>query len=80
MEYCRLLACPDAHRSVFFSPFAALGRGIGPESDALKRKKPQASWGETAASASYETSANQCVECAARRRILFRKAVVRGAI
>src|SRR5688572_17349971 len=34
----------------------------------------------TAASASYETAADQCVECAARRRTLFRKAVVMGCI
>jgi hypothetical protein len=35
---------------------------------------------KTAASASYETSTDPCVGSAARRRVLFRKVVVMGAI
>ncbi len=76
-------------RNFFVSPAKAgvqTASGLDPglrreaANGAHKRKKPRIPVPGIAASASYETPADQCVDPAARRRDLFRKAVVRGAI
>src|SRR4051812_39812425 len=81
MWVCRLCLCSPAKAGAQkFASDADPGRAGKRSAMRQDAKSRGFSPRRIAASASYETSVDQCVERAARRRALFRKTVVRGAI